>query len=323
MTRDAITDPFDPNAATLTPAINPNPDALAYLGGVRRFQTRLGALSGRFRVTSGVGGTFGASLALDGQTILTLEKPTQAELARQLPMLHAYGDLRQDRIAEIQVQLGDILSFFGAMSQLDSGRRKHTLEMLGLVQSLCIQLEMQVKHYCHGARPVDFDLSVQPVIQTPDHSTFPSGHATEAYAVATVLHRLQTGQDAVAGVQAHALPFRLAHRIAANRTVAGVHYPVDSAAGAVLGIVIAEAVLAIATGGHAPKTELSFASLPADPDVGQARDFTPATLAAGLALDSRTAASAPDALIQAAWTEALDEWRTGAGVAPTTPGPVA
>jgi membrane-associated phospholipid phosphatase len=36
----------------------------------------------------------------------------------------------------------------------------------------------------------------------------------------------------------------LAERIAANRTVAGVHYPIDSWAGAALGTVIGRAVLA-------------------------------------------------------------------------------
>ena len=39
---------------------------------------------------------------------------------------------------------------------------------------------------------------------------------------------------------------RLAARIAINRTVAGVHYPVDSAAGAVLGITLGEYLAALA-----------------------------------------------------------------------------
>lgn len=42
---------------------------------------------------------------------------------------------------------------------------------------------------------------------------------------------------------------RLASRIAVNRTVAGVHFPVDSAAGAVLGLTLAEFVHGQCTGG--------------------------------------------------------------------------
>ena len=44
------------------------------------------------------------------------------------------------------------------------------------------------------------------------------------------------------------LPFKVAARIAENRTVAGVHFPVDSLAGAVMGIAIGELVIAHCTG---------------------------------------------------------------------------
>lgn len=85
------------------------------------------------------------------------------------------------------------------------------------------------------------------MIQTPDHSSFPSGHALEAFAIATVLHRLSGGGSAVDGVQKNALPFLLAHRISTNRTVAGVHFPVDSLGGAFLGLQLGELLHSIAT----------------------------------------------------------------------------
>ena len=96
------------------------------------------------------------------------------------------------------------------------------------------------------------------MIQTPDHSSFPSGHAMEAFAVATVLHALDPAQrwtkggevdpGAAAGAAARTMPFRIAHRIATNRTVAGVHFPVDSLAGAYLGCFIGEALMAAVFG---------------------------------------------------------------------------
>lgn len=87
MTRDAIIGPW---AMGKYPITTPDfvGDDLAYLSGTRRFQTRLGALSGHFQVTSGgVGSAKGATLALDGTTILTLKRPTDAQLHAQLPPL--------------------------------------------------------------------------------------------------------------------------------------------------------------------------------------------------------------------------------------------
>ena len=42
---------------------------------------------------------------------------------------------------------------------------------------------------------------------------------------------------------------RLANRVAVNRTVAGVHFPIDSAAGAVLGLTLGQYFVARAVGG--------------------------------------------------------------------------
>ena len=95
------------------------------------------------------------------------------------------------------------------------------------------------------------------MIQTPDHSSFPSGHSTESFALATVMNRLLQRKSALGEVDASetatdlnnaAQSFRLAERAAANRTVAGVHFPCDSAAGAVLGVALGEAVYALACG---------------------------------------------------------------------------
>ncbi|MFN3146413.1 MAG: phosphatase PAP2 family protein [Paracoccaceae bacterium] len=77
-------------------------------------------------------------------------------------------------------------------------------------------------------RPLDFAPEVVPVIQTPAHSAFPSGHATESHALAETL-------GALYGPRTGALIDPIAERIALNRVVAGVHYPVDGDAGRTLG----------------------------------------------------------------------------------------
>jgi hypothetical protein len=84
------------------------------------------------------------------------------------------------------------------------------------------------------------------VIQTPIHGSFPSGHCTEAHAVAWVLNELVTqhSTNADAKIQLRETLMRQAARIAINRTVAGVHFPVDSMAGQMLGFTVGEYFIA-------------------------------------------------------------------------------
>ena len=80
------------------------------------------------------------------------------------------------------------------------------------------------------------------MIPTPEHGTLPSGHATEAFTLASVLWEVlrhaknRVYREPQWGDQL----MRLAARIAINRTVAGVHFPVDSAAGCLLGLTLGQ-----------------------------------------------------------------------------------
>jgi PAP2 superfamily len=132
-----------------------------------------------------------------------------------------------------------------------------------------ISVEQRMKHLCSVARPVDLSPQIQPVIETPGHSAYPSGHATEAFATATllaalkltgtgiddaklvdgVLNRLSRATETAPVTDPVILLYRLAARIADNRTVAGVHYPVDSAHGALLGLSTTLAIIAHCLGG--------------------------------------------------------------------------
>ena len=80
-------------------------------------------------------------------------------------------------------------------------------------------------------RPPLAEPEPEPLVRLPGTGSFPSGHATVAFAAATVL--------------AFALPrlavplYLLAAAIAWSRVYVGVHYPLDVLAGAVLGVGIA------------------------------------------------------------------------------------
>jgi membrane-associated phospholipid phosphatase len=103
---------------------------------------------------------------------------------------------------------------------------------------------MRIKHALACRRPIDYSPQVQPIIPTPRHGSLPSGHATESFIFAYVLRSLLFAARAVNPVYAddsvRLQLMRQAQRIAVNRTVAGVHFPVDSAAGAALGLTLAQ-----------------------------------------------------------------------------------
>lgn len=138
------------------------------------------------------------------QPFLNLQRPTLAQLERQLKWLRTDADLREDRLSEVILQQNDILSYFGSIALLDGQRRLRTLEILEAAVRLAIHVELKVKHLCRVPRPVDFSHEVHPILQTPDHSAFPSGHVTEAFLTATLMHRLMTGKGPKDGVSGSA-----------------------------------------------------------------------------------------------------------------------
>nr|WP_256368908.1 phosphatase PAP2 family protein [Ruegeria sp. HKCCD5849] len=141
-----------------------------------------------------------------------------------------------------------MLSFFGAHAYLDNGRRSKTLLYLSVTLSVAIHVAALMKYNLRQKRPIDYAAEVQPIIQTPDHSTFPAGHSIEAFAVATVLHRFMKRSLAgdigkvKFGTEEAPLPFLLAHRIGVNRVVSGVHFPIDCRAGAYIGVILGELI---------------------------------------------------------------------------------
>ena len=75
----------------------------------------------------------------------------------------------------------------------------------------------------------------KPLVHVPHSGSFPSGHATAAFACATVL--------AWRAPRLAFPAFVLAGAIAWSRVYVGVHWPLDVLGGAVLGILIATALL--------------------------------------------------------------------------------
>ncbi|HLG48090.1 MAG TPA: phosphatase PAP2 family protein [Reyranella sp.] len=175
--------------------------------------------------------------------LLDFVRPKDEIYEGQLRFLDQYADLRADRESEVISQLGGGLWFLASVAFLHPERTKWTLELLSTAIRLASTVEMRIKQGLSVRRPVEFSPQVQPMIQTPSHGSTPSGHATESFICALVLLRLLQAAPATrnqADVHYGQQLMRIASRIAVNRTVAGVHFPVDSACGCLLGLTLAE-----------------------------------------------------------------------------------
>ena len=164
---------------------------------------------------------------------------------QQLNIVISYADLRDDRETEILSQVDPQYAFWTSIAHLHPQRTKWTLELIWAALRLALLVEMRFKHALACRRAIEYSPQVQPIILTPGHGSLPSGHSTEAHMVAYVLWNLlkyksystkTTYRDPSWGE----MLMRQASRIAINRTVAGVHFPVDSAAGQLLGLTLGE-----------------------------------------------------------------------------------
>lgn len=84
-------------------------------------------------------------------------------------------------------------------------------------------------------RPFVVDPTIKPPVHLPGSKSYPSGHASAAYAAARVIATLSPELAKEA--------YSLAAQVAISRVYAGVHYPTDVVAGALMGTAVAEAAL--------------------------------------------------------------------------------
>jgi PAP2 superfamily len=160
----------------------------------------------------------------------------------QVKLVEAYArnDSRRSRAPEILTQILPQVPYWSSIVPLSPWRNQRTFEFIGIALHFGMQVCHRFKHALAVPRPNELSLQVQPMLQTPGWSAFPSGHATEAYMFARLIRELM-GQNADSGF--HDALQKQARGIADNRVYAGLHYPIDSVAGQVLGETLAEYVI--------------------------------------------------------------------------------
>ncbi len=172
-----------------------------------------------------------------GSTLFRIDRPSIDLFKEELSVVLDMADLRAERSDEVLSQIDHQWALWGSILPLRPDAKPRTFEVLQAIVWFALCVEMRFKQVLAVWRPQDLSSLVQPIITTPGHGSFPMGHATQAFAVAETLKRLLRldSRDSLA-IQLD----RQAFRIAVNRIVAGVHFPVDAVAGMLLGKAVAE-----------------------------------------------------------------------------------
>ena len=128
----------------------------------------------------------------------------------------------------------------GTMAAWAPRLRPAAWQLLLVVVLSQLVVDFGLKPFVARDRPFVADPAVRVVGYQPTTQSFPSGHSTTSFAAATALSFAVRGPGL-------ALAWLLAAGIAFSRIYIGVHYPLDVAAGALLGVALGVWV----TGGRA------------------------------------------------------------------------
>jgi undecaprenyl-diphosphatase len=119
-------------------------------------------------------------------------------------------------------------------------RRPWFLVVLLAADLSAVWLSLALRQLIGRDRPPLVYREPEPLVNVPHSGAFPSGHASSAFACATVI--------AYASPRLAAPAFVLAAAIAWSRVYVGVHWPLDIVGGAALGVLVATALLKLVEG---------------------------------------------------------------------------
>ena len=165
-----------------------------------------------------------------GNTMNVTRPLNPARLADQvLTVLNAALD-RADRAMEImdQASASGALNYWTGLLRIDPAQEKNAYLLMLVGRKIGEYVAMGLKEIYRMRRPSQVYPHVMPLIDPPNHSSFPSGHSLQSHLISGLL---KLAVPAGAAQTRRALD-HLADRVAENREIAGVHYRMDSRAGA-------------------------------------------------------------------------------------------
>ncbi|MBN9087367.1 MAG: phosphatase PAP2 family protein [Reyranella sp.] len=140
---------------------------------------------------------------------------------------------RADRALEIcdQATAPGALNYWTGLIRINPSQDRSAWLLMLVARKIGEYVAMGLKAHYRMRRPSQVYPYILPIIDPPDTPSFPSSHSLQAHLISNVLMAALTPPAAGASQTAVALD-HLAHRVARNREIAGVHYPMDSACGA-------------------------------------------------------------------------------------------
>lgn len=272
------------------------------------------------------------------RTLLTMARPDAAHFARELKQVLSLASLREDRAPEILAQIDGQWAFWAQLLPFRLVQTPTVVELMNLAIQFSVSVELRLKHAFACPRPHQLSHAVRPMITTPGHGTFPMGHATQVEAVRELLIALLDGVGwPVPGGGVHGgLPFaevsaEWCARVAENRVVAGVHFPVDGVAGCFLGRLLGRHLVGALSGQRLlPPSTAKAPAFPAQrngaPDGGRAEAVGQAARALEGSASASSVEGAPPAqaageppapvLLPQVWDKAVREVRVSLGLDP-------
>lgn len=156
---------------------------------------------------------------------------TSVRTQKERILLKEYKKLRTEKMIErINKEAPDLdgMNFGGYAFGYYTNKEKFPKTRLLLLNALhdSVPIIISIKKEFNRVRPNRLDSDIDAIIAVPGHPAYPSGHSTQAHLIAYILSELipekreEFSRDAL--------------RIAVHREIAGLHYPSDTAAGAML-----------------------------------------------------------------------------------------
>jgi len=145
---------------------------------------------------------------------------TITEIAMMVAMAR---DERPGLAEEIIQQDASLAGYFGQVLTLSTGSHPSTLKLLEMAARVGEMVSIWFKLTFNRARLQQVWPAFVPMLPSPGHASYPSGHMLQSRLIALSL------AEAVPAARKALLA--LADRIGRNREVAGVHFPSDTAAG--------------------------------------------------------------------------------------------
>lgn len=162
-----------------------------------------------------------------------------AKLATQVVEVVNSSLDRADRAFEIcdQATAPGALNYWTGLIRIDPSQERNAWLLMLVARKIGEYVAMGLKGYYRMRRPSQVYPYILPIVDPPDTPSFPSSHSLQSHLISNALKaaltpRLDPNSGLAVPSQTALALDHLAQRVARNREIAGVHYPMDSACGA-------------------------------------------------------------------------------------------